>query len=178
MCRICALQDRGELWITDTCLLPGCAHTARTNTHLDDIGTAEDELLRHLLRDYISSHDGLVRVQLAHIADALDESFGVSIRHIDTNHRDTRNRCEDLLELLHVLLENSTADSNKWETICSIAGSPCLPLVDGIVFMNRSHAFSFGQDLCDLEGAHCIHIRSDDRNTCPALLRVRESKCP
>lgn len=160
--------------VADAGLLAGGADGARADADLDDVGAAEDELLRHLLRDDIAGHDGDVGPALAHVPDALHEGLGVAIRDIDADHLDLGDCHQKLGELILVLLQDSGARRDVGDAGLARAGSPGLPLVDGVVLVHRRDAFPVRELLSHLERANRVHVRSNQGHTGPLQLGVRE----
>ena len=73
VCGVRALQNSRELGVTDTCLFAGRADTTGTDTHLDNIGAGQNQLLHHLAGHHVASDQSDFRESCTGTSDVSNE---------------------------------------------------------------------------------------------------------
>ena len=113
--RVRTLNHRAELRVADSGLLARGADGSRTDPDLDNVGARDDELLHHLARHDVSSHDDLAREALAVLAYCGDEELRVPVGDVEADHADVGNELQRLRDRGKVAVAAASAHRDVGE---------------------------------------------------------------
>lgn len=92
-----ALENGGELRITDTSLLARRTDRPRSNAHLNDVRPAEQQLFHHLSGNDVARHQRVSGKLGSNLLDKFDEEFTVAVGHVQADELQLGNVADDLV---------------------------------------------------------------------------------